>query len=46
MALNKAAAMKPGDRVMVHAAAGGVGLAAIQMVQVGSDASFPPNTIT
>ena len=33
MALEKAAAMRPGDRVLVHAAAGGVGLAAIQVAQ-------------
>ncbi len=31
MALEKAAGMKPGERVLVHAAAGGVGLAAIQV---------------
>ncbi len=31
MALEKGAAMKAGDRVLVHAAAGGVGLAAIQV---------------
>ena len=35
MAMEKAAAMAPGDRVLVHAAAGGVGLAAIQVAQVG-----------
>ena len=35
MALEKAAGMHPSDRVLVHAAAGGVGLAAIQVVQVG-----------
>jgi NADPH:quinone reductase-like Zn-dependent oxidoreductase len=45
MALNKAAAMKPSDRVLVHAAAGGVGLAAIQVVQVGYDAFVAPSTI-
>jgi NADPH:quinone reductase-like Zn-dependent oxidoreductase len=33
MALEKAAGMRPSDRVLVHAAAGGVGLAAIQAVQ-------------
>lgn len=31
MALEKAAGLKPSDRVVVHAAAGGVGLAAIQV---------------
>ena len=33
MALERMAAIQPGDRVLVHAAAGGVGLAAIQVVQ-------------
>lgn len=41
MALHKAAAMKASDRVLVHAAAGGVGLAAIQVVQVGAPLSSP-----
>ena len=33
MALERMAAIQPSDRVLVHAAAGGVGLAAIQVVQ-------------
>ena len=32
-ALNKLAKMKSGDRVLIHAAAGGVGMAAIQLAQ-------------
>jgi NADPH:quinone reductase-like Zn-dependent oxidoreductase/acyl carrier protein len=32
-ALNHLAAMRPGDRVLIHAAAGGVGLAAVQLAQ-------------
>ena len=32
-ALCQAAAMRPGERVLVHAAAGGVGLAAMQLIQ-------------
>jgi NADPH:quinone reductase-like Zn-dependent oxidoreductase/acyl carrier protein len=39
MVLNKAAALCPGERVLVHAAAGGVGLAALQVVSaVGATA--------
>jgi NADPH:quinone reductase-like Zn-dependent oxidoreductase/acyl carrier protein len=39
MVLNKAAALRPGERVLVHAAAGGVGLAALQVVSsVGATA--------
>jgi NADPH:quinone reductase-like Zn-dependent oxidoreductase len=34
MALERMAAVKRTDRVLVHAAAGGVGLAAIQVAQV------------
>ena len=34
MALGKASAVQPDDRVLVHATAGGVGLAAIQVAQV------------
>jgi NADPH:quinone reductase-like Zn-dependent oxidoreductase len=33
MVLNQAAGLQPGERVLVHAAAGGVGLAALQLVQ-------------
>jgi NADPH:quinone reductase-like Zn-dependent oxidoreductase len=32
-ALHQSAAMQPGERVLVHAAAGGVGLAAVQVIQ-------------
>ena len=32
-ALHRSAAMQPGERVLVHAAAGGVGLAAVQVIQ-------------
>jgi acyl transferase domain-containing protein/acyl carrier protein len=32
-ALNRLAQMKPGQRVLIHAAAGGVGLAAVQLAQ-------------
>ena len=38
-ALEQAAGMRPGERVLVHAAAGGVGLAAVQLIQsVGAEA--------
>lgn len=33
-AFGQAADVRPGDRVLVHAATGGVGLAAVQMLQV------------
>ena len=37
-ALNEAARLKPGERILIHAGAGGIGLAAIQMAQaVGAE---------
>jgi NADPH:quinone reductase-like Zn-dependent oxidoreductase len=37
-ALNQAARLKPGERILIHAGAGGIGLAAIQMAQaVGAE---------
>ena len=36
------AKLKPGDRVLIHAASGGVGLAAIQMAQQPARSSSPP----
>jgi hypothetical protein len=46
MALDKVSALAPSDRVLVHAAAGGVGLAAIQVAQVSvrCPARHPPAT--
>ena len=34
-AFTQAAYVQPGDRVLLHAATGGVGLAAVQILQVG-----------
>ncbi|MFY1632305.1 SDR family NAD(P)-dependent oxidoreductase [Solwaraspora sp. WMMB335] len=38
--LHHLAALKPGDRVLIHAAAGGVGLAAMQLVQAAGAEVF------
>ena len=39
-ALHHVAGMKPGDKVLVHAAAGGVGLAAVQLAQLAGAEVF------
>jgi len=38
-ALHRSAAVQPGNRVLVHAAAGGVGLAAVQVIQAAGAAA-------